>query len=56
MKPITQMFIAGILTIAFSQVANACVSAGYSPTCNKDCSDWNGILYEVCIYGSVSRQ
>ena len=55
MKPAVQLIIVFVLTLAFSQTANACVSMGQH-TCKNDCLSWNGIIYEACIWGATLQK
>lgn len=55
MKPAVQLLTAFVLTLAFSQVASACVSMGQH-TCKNDCSSWSNLFaYEICIWGAVRQ-
>lgn len=44
-----------LLTFSTMSAANACVSMGASHTCNKDCSGWSNIWYQLCIYGETRK-
>lgn len=56
MKYITQLLITCALVMAFSNTASACVSAGYSHTCQDDCNSYSGIMYEICVYGGARHE
>ncbi len=54
MKLAIKILYAVMLWLSVAQYASACVSAGYSHTCNKDCSSWSGVWYGLCIWGAVN--
>ena len=54
-KLLSKVAIFTVMVIGVNAQAFACVSAGYSHTCNKDCADWGQPWKEICIYGGAKH-
>lgn len=49
----TQLAVGGLLLLAASAPALACVSAPMHGNCKDACSSWSEPWYTVCIYGAT---